>query len=715
VFQATAVTSLYHILKTVQLGGIQNFRNENLLYLSRSGPDLLLTASQLTQPLVLRGRAVVLGSYHPPPTGWALLILIKLCMFAYARLRHFAPPSRRQLMSFGWRYLIHRRPGCDWLKCDTGAILMPGFDAFILLLRVLLCLVLTFLPSFAVCTFAIRKGTRNAMWLNFLALAQIGAVGYLSFWLWFASPIVGRIFSFCLPVASLACLVHFFRSSDADSRNALKSLVFPTALTATSALIVLSAGFLYGGIKTPLQTATIRFSHLLPADNQLPYYLAKLMSHGRPPTPFFGDWLSSDRPPLQTGICLSQFAYCKGEITYEILSVVLQSLWIYALFLLLSSLRLDLRAVRLTLLTSLFSGFVFINSFYVWPKLLAAAFMLAFSALLLSPDLLRDITSRPAKAVLGGALLAFALLAHGGAVFSVIGLGITVLFIHPRVLFRKGAWVTVLACVCLYLPWTLYQKLYDPPGDRLLKWHLAGVTRVNSVPFGKALVAAYSNLSFQQVIDYRLQNLDTVANGKGAYWTGLQTIVTHIGKHSPEDVRLVQQTAQGLRALCFFQTAPCLGFLMFGPIALFVGISRRLRSEEWKAASLLYLYVGLSLLVWCLLLFGPATAIIHQGSYAVILLSFTAAILAFWTISPWLARAMAFFQILVSVLLYGILMREPLPSDPASQLPVQVGTFALFTVSVILLIVLSSRFRSVTAPEVTYPLNPQAPHAPVEY
>jgi hypothetical protein len=592
---------------------------------------------------------------------------------------------------------------------------MSGLDALILLLRVLLCVILTFLPSFAVCTFAIRKGTRSAIWLNFLALAQIGAVGYLSFWLWFASPIVGRIFSFCLPVASLAVLVHFFRSSDADGRKALKSLLFPAALTGTSALIVLSAGFLYGGIKTPLQTATSRFSHLLPADNQLPYYLAKVMSHGRPPTPFFGDWLSSDRPPLQTGICLSQFAYCKGEITYEILSVVLQSLWIYALLLLLSSLRLDLRAVRLTLLTSLFSGFVFINSFYVWPKLLAAAFMLAFSALLLSPDLLRDITSRPSKAALGGALLAFALLAHGGAAFSVIGLGITVLLVHPRLALRKGVWVAVLACVCLYVPWTLYQKLYDPPGDRLLKWHLAGVTRVNSVPFGKTLVTAYSDLSFQQVINYKRRNLDAVVNGKGAYWSGLETLVTHMGKHNPEDAKLVQQTAQGLRALCFFQTAPCLGFLMFGPVALLVGISRRFRSQEWKAASTLYLYVGFTVVVWCLLSFGPATTIIHQGSYAAMLLAFAAPILTFWASSPLLARLIALLQVALNTLLYGILMCEPPPGGPTSQLPVHVGMFALFTLSVILLTILLRHFRSWPPSEANCSSTTLRPHATAEY
>jgi hypothetical protein len=440
------------------------------------------------------------------------------------------------------------------------------------------------------------------------------------------------------------------------------------------------------------------------------------MSHGRPPIPFFGDWLSSDRPPLQTGICLAQFAYCKSEMMYQVLSTVLQSLWIYALYLLLSSFRLDVRAIRVALLTSLFSGFVFINSFYVWPKLLAAAYMLAFSALLLSPELLRDITRSPFKAAVGGALLAFGMLSHGGVAFSVLGLAATILvLVRARIIFSKGVWISILACFCLYLSWTLYQKFYDPPGDRLLKWHLAGVTRADPLPFGKTLVKAYSELSWQQLVDYKLRNLDVVTSGKGAYWSGIGTILTHIGKHKPEDAQLVQQTAAGLRALCFFQTAPCLGFLMFGPLALLVGITRRFRSQEWKAAFILYVYVGFTIAIWCLLSFGPATTIIHQGSYAVMVSTFAAAILALWAISPVLARAMALFQIILNILLYGILMRE-LPAGAAtSQRPGQVGMFALLTLSVILLAVLSRHLKSFTPPKTKHSLSPQIPHASAEF
>jgi len=39
--------------------------------------------------------------------------------------------------------------------------------------------------------------------------------------------------------------------------------------------------------------------------------------------------------------------------------------------------------------------------------------------------------------------------------------------------------------VVFYLPWSAYQKYVDPPGNRLLKIHLAGVIPVIREPPGK--------------------------------------------------------------------------------------------------------------------------------------------------------------------------------------------------------------------------------------
>ena len=56
---------------------------------------------------------------------------------------------------------------------------------------------------------------------------------------------------------------------------------------------------------------------------------------------------------------------------------------------------------------------------------------------------------------------------------------------------------TILYCLTLLfvvlLPWVLYQKVYDPPGNRLLKWHIAGVIDVDSRGFLEALYQSYKN------------------------------------------------------------------------------------------------------------------------------------------------------------------------------------------------------------------------------
>jgi 4-amino-4-deoxy-L-arabinose transferase-like glycosyltransferase len=311
----------------------------------------------------------------------------------------------------------------------------------------------------------------------------------------------------------------------------------------------------------------------------------------------------------------------------------------------------------------------------------------------LSPELLCDTRRSYSKAVLGGSLLAFALLAHGSTAFSILGLALLVFFFRSRLIWSKGIWVSLLSCFFLYLPWTLYQKFYDPPGDRLLKWHLAGVTRATPVPFGKTLAKAYSELSVEQIIDYKVRNLDTVINGQAAYWSGVETMLTHLGTHDAKDAALLEQTAEGLRALCFFQTAPCLGLLMWGPVALLAGTKQRLRSREWKAAAVLYLYVGFTVVAWCILSFGPGTTIIHQGSYTLMLLAFTASTLSFWVVSPLLATVIALLQIALNVLFYGIFMREPPAGGTISQQSLHGGMFALFCCSVILPVSLLRRAR----------------------
>jgi len=90
-------------------------------------------------------------------------------------------------------------------------------------------------------------------------------------------------------------------------------------------------GFLHGGTGEPLQMAATRFSIQLPPDNVMPGYFADwFFQHGHQgTTPLFpGEWLSSDRPPLQIGYVLSQrgYGWDTNGLHTQVLGVVLQQL-----------------------------------------------------------------------------------------------------------------------------------------------------------------------------------------------------------------------------------------------------------------------------------------------------------------------------------------------------------------------------------------------------
>lgn len=527
----------------------------------------------------------------------------------------------------------------------------------------------------------------NTIWLNLIALAQIGLSGYLAFWLGSQCPHWAGLSASCFPIASLIFLVVTFRRIDPPGRKLLFSLLAPVALAGVSTLVVLSAGFLYGGFEHPLQTASTRFGHALPSDNYIPHDFADVLAK-HVDKPRFGDWLSSHRPPLQTGIYLSEICYLRGQKGYEVLSALAQSLWIFALYILLVSFRVRSRTISLVLLTCLFSGFVFLNTLFVWPKLLAASYLLAFTAVFLCPKLLNE-NHRTLKAALGGMLLALALLSHGGSIFSALGVACALPLLRFRVAFStRTVAAVVLACFSLYLPWMLYQKLYEPPGDRLLKWHLAAMIPPNNLSFEDAILKAYENIPAAQIVAYKLSNLETIYDHPVAYWAKVGSLFSAAFSPRSSSHAAGMGTAGALRASLFFSFVPSIGFLMFGPFALLSGLRRKNRSAEWKSAAALYLCLCFTLVAWCLLMFGPNTTTIHQGSYAANLMAMAAAVLALYAASPWGAWLFAAAQIVLNFLLYGVLM-----DNIASTEPLRLDMLVLFLISLLTMLVLLMKLR----------------------
>lgn len=74
--------------------------------------------------------------------------------------------------------------------------------------------------------------------------------------------------------------------------------------------------------------------------------------HGVPPV-FPGNWLVTDRPPLQIAYALSQrgVAWDDSGLSYQLLGVLLQQLWLIGLWSLLVAARLSLGTRALCMLT----------------------------------------------------------------------------------------------------------------------------------------------------------------------------------------------------------------------------------------------------------------------------------------------------------------------------------------------------------------------------
>jgi hypothetical protein len=274
----------------------------------------------------------------------------------------------------------------------------------------------------------------------------------------------------------------------------------------------------------------------------------------------------------------------------------------------------------------IFSAFFLLNTVYTWPKLLAASFFTIALVVLRFPEG-RTRYCDSVDAALGGAAIGLAWLSHGGIAFSVIALAI-VLLVKGNLPPMRSAASGIVALLLLPLPWSAYQKFYDPPGDRLLKWHLAGVIDLDSRSFGQAFIDAYSKPPLSQIVTNKIANVRTLI-GPGP-WKHLHEARN---RGASQSKRLLQWYKAGA-FFFFFQT---IGVLNLGFIAF---LFARLFSPQLKhsapiiAMQRLFVLALVSLGVWCLLMYIPGSNVIHVGSYGTVLLLFMALSVSLVSVAP---------------------------------------------------------------------------------
>jgi len=514
-------------------------------------------------------------------------------------------------------------------------------------------LLLTGLPAAAAALWAARVGLRSVPLLLATALAGSGGVAIVSFWLYYADPTIGQAGSFFFAFGSVLVVGWCLR--EGVDRALLVELATPFALWALASGFVLFLGFLHGGTAEPLLTAASRFSHGLPSDNEIPNFFADYFyAHGHSgiPPPF-ADWLSSDRPPLQIGYVLSQrpFGWDASQLHYEVMGVIVQQLWILGMWAVLCAARLRLRTRGLVALAAIVSDIAILHGFFVWPKLIAAAFLLAALALVLCEEW-SAWRREPLAGALFAALIGLAMLAHGSSAFFAIPLVVLALWGRP-----SWAWIGTGVAVGIVLlgSWWAYQHYHDPPGDRLVKWQLGGSLEIDERGALETIVDSYREEGVGGTLDNKWGNVTTLFQ---------QGEVEHGASESVDEVEAGHfgRALEPVRLVRFFGLIPFLGLLLIGPVAMLVArLRRRPEGPDWRFAVFALGFSALTCLVWVLLMFGgpEAATWIHQGSLAVPLLAVCACVAGACAVDLRLGTGLVAVNVALVLVLYVPALTPP--------------------------------------------------------
>lgn len=442
------------------------------------------------------------------------------------------------------------------------------------------------------------------------ALVVLAAAGMVAFFAARFTPL-GAAAGIVVEVALLAGAAAAVR--DAALRNALRArtawapIALSTGVAFAYAALLAAATPMGGDMITTSSSAWLP----LPGDDVLPQMLARQAETHAAPRPFSGDWLSSDRPPLQAGIAVIADAVIPGpeDVRYECVALWLQTLAFGAIWAVARALGADARRAAWATVLCVPVGFFFINSVFTWPKLLSAALGVAAIVLVCAPD-----ARARSRYALAGAALALAMLAHGGVVFTVPALAAAAI-IRERRAALSGLAVAAVVALAVYAPWAAYQRFYDPPGDRLIKMHLAGIVAPDPGESAvHAIVRAYASAGAGTVVALRLANFRSVFSG-----------------------------TYGARNDEFFFVLPAIGLFI---VPLGFALAERRRERGTTAIAL----IGVaSIALWCVTKW--TYAVVHEGSYLTMVLLFAAGALTATRV-PIAGRALFSIQVAAFVAIW---------------------------------------------------------------
>ncbi len=446
------------------------------------------------------------------------------------------------------------------------------------------------------------------------------AIAWASLWFAIANPVLGYLVYGVIYLVSVCVTTNLART---DLRRIV--MVAGVLGVGLAACVTASAIFyVHGGLAVATEIASTRT--FATSDNLIPQDWVLRIEHNQDLRSLGPGWPLSDRPPVQAALVfpletLSAATGGNSEVAYQLPAVALQGLAVTAVAVLVLQLGLTRRRRLAALLLVVMTPFVAYNAIFVWPKLLAAAYLLlAIAALFEDGEAIRGSTW-----LLVGAAVALSLLAHPGSAFSLTVLAVVLVALWRRRV-RFGPWLAgPFALLGLLLPWGLYRLLYDHSTSWLLKQHLAGVIdRRDHRGVLQSIVDQYRSLGVASWFRNRVDNLRDLVWRPGR-------------KHLPESWRG--------RFLTLGTYSPLWSgglLLLAAPLLLARRLPRNVR---------LMAVAGLAAtLVWTVIEFGKpaADAVTHQGPYAAFLLIDVALAAAAARLLPrWVLAAVVGLQIAI--------------------------------------------------------------------
>ncbi len=282
-------------------------------------------------------------------------------------------------------------------------------------------------------------------------------------------------------LASIATVIFLFRK--AKSAHGLVVSGEPSVGARKAGILVMlatviSTSFILTGLsqETDLASWIIparKSFHSLPVDNNLQFETARVFI--KYTEPWSGSWGMGDRPPLQGVINAFMAHLASGKLefsSYQMYSTFLNVLFLLPLFFIFRKLFQREQTALLSTLLAYLSYFIFLCSYFVWPKLFAVYFIL------LSIYTIWHWGNTRLSLAVAGALWSLGFLCHGGAILSlppIMGIYFLYLIWKKRKNEIKNISIFLFVFVLIYSPWAVYKKLYPEINTgRLLTQYIPG-------------------------------------------------------------------------------------------------------------------------------------------------------------------------------------------------------------------------------------------------